>query len=128
MHGSHTPSKSEPFFWSLFSAGGVIAAFFMPVLILLFGILGPLGLLSANALSRDRLLSYLVSMPMHLHLALRGFIMVLVLLSLFHWAHRFRFTLFDLGFKVARGAVAVVCYGSALAGSVWAAKVLLTLG
>jgi len=128
MTHAHTPSRSEPFFWSLFSAGGVIAAFFMPVLILLFGILGPLGVLPASALSRDRLLSYLMAMPLHLHLALRGFLFALVLLSLFHWAHRFRFAVYDLGFKAARGAVAVACYGSALAGSVWAAKTLLALG
>ncbi len=38
------PKKSnEPFFWSLFSAGGVLTAFVVPVQLFLFGLTFPLG-------------------------------------------------------------------------------------
>ena len=49
---------------------------------------------------------------------------LLCMLSLFHFAHRFRFTLVDLGLKAVHQLVAVVCYGIAIAGTV-AAVVLL---
>jgi fumarate reductase subunit D len=52
---------------------------------------------------------------------------VLISLPLFHWAHRFRFTLVDLGLKAAKGPIAIFCYGSALAGTVIAAFVLLRI-
>ncbi|MCH8304963.1 MAG: fumarate reductase subunit D, partial [Candidatus Marinimicrobia bacterium] len=33
----------EPFWWALFSSGGTLAAFFLPVLIFIMGIAIPLG-------------------------------------------------------------------------------------
>ncbi len=46
--------------------------------------------------------------------------------SLLHWAHRFRYTLYD-GLQLKRWSVLIsaLCYGGAIAGSVWAAFVLL---
>jgi fumarate reductase subunit D len=38
--------SNEPFLWSLFSAGGVVAAFLIPILLLLYGIVFPLGIIS----------------------------------------------------------------------------------
>ena len=35
--------SSEPFFWSLFGAGGVVVAFIVPMLIFITGVAGPLG-------------------------------------------------------------------------------------
>ena len=119
MSGHHTPSKSEPFFWSLFSAGGVVAAFTAPVLILVFGILGPLGVLPPEATSQQHLTALLG------HLPVRLFVLVVVALPLFHWAHRFRFVLYDLGIHGGRMAIAVLCYGTALVGSVYSAWLLL---
>ena len=47
------------------------------------------------------------------------------MLSLFHWAHRFRHTLYDgLQIKHLNELVAILCYGSALAGSAMAAFLL----
>ena len=37
----------EPFLWTLFSAGGVVAALFIPIHVLLFGLAFPLGWLDA---------------------------------------------------------------------------------
>jgi fumarate reductase subunit D len=51
----------------------------------------------------------------------------MISLPLFHWAHRFRFTLIDLGLKGGRGAVAIACYGGAVIGAILAALVLVQL-
>ena len=107
----------EPLLWMLFSAGGVISGMLMPALLFLFGIAFPLGWLRPP--SHDHMRAVLAN-PF-VALVLFG----LCALSLFHWAHRFRFTLVDLGLKAIKGPVAVLCYGSAIAGSVIAALLLL---
>jgi fumarate reductase subunit D len=112
------PRRSiEPLLWLLFSAGGVLAALFIPVLLLLFGLAFPLGWLAP---------------PEHGHLLaiLRHPLTFLVLLalcvlSLFHWAHRFRYTLYDgLQVKNVDELISAGCYGTAVVGSVLAAYVL----
>jgi fumarate reductase subunit D len=47
---------------------------------------------------------------------------------LFHWAHRFRYTLHD-GLQLARleTPIAVLCYGGAIVGSLAALIIVLTL-
>ena len=42
--------SNEPIFWSLFSAGGVVAAFFIPITIVLTGMAVPADWISAEAL------------------------------------------------------------------------------
>jgi fumarate reductase subunit D len=111
----------EPFLWLLFSAGGVLAALFIPVLVLLFGVAFPLGWLPP---------------PSHAHLVAvighpmtRLILFLLLALSLFHWAHRFRYTLYDgLQIKHLNEVVSGVCYGGAILGSVAAAYALWTIG
>ena len=110
--------SSEPFWWLLFGAGGMMAAFLAPVQIALTGIAGPAGLVE-EAFEYDRLF-LLVSHPIS-----RLYLFALISLPLFHWAHRFRFTLFELGLKRGRRVVAVICYGSATVGMILAAVVLL---
>ena len=75
----------EPLLWLLFSAGGVMAALFLPVLVLLFGLAFPLGWLSAP--SYDHLSAVLR------HPLTRVIVFLLCVLALFHAAHRLRFTL-----------------------------------
>ncbi len=41
----------EPFLWLLFSAGGVLAALFIPVLVFLFGVAVPLEWISPLTMS-----------------------------------------------------------------------------
>lgn len=118
----YRPSRSEPVFWSLFGAGGVVAAFFAPVLIFLVGLALPLRWISVDAFAHSRVAS-LMAQPL-----VRLFVFVVVALPLWHWAHRFRFALFDLGLKRARGLVAVLCYGCAAAGTLLAILVLLKFG
>ena len=110
--------SNEPIWWSLFSAGGVVAAFLVPVLILITGIAWPLGLLPGDALQFAKMQA-LLSHPLT-----RVFCFVLISLPLFHWAHRFRFTLVDLGLKSMHTLIAVLCYGAAIAGTIAAAVIL----
>jgi fumarate reductase subunit D len=110
-------SSSEAVAWLLFSAGGMASALLVPVLLLLFGVVFPLGLLSPP----DH--TYLLTVLRHPLTQVALF--VLCVLSLLHWAHRFRFTLFDgLQLKRLSKPITLLCYGGAVAGSLWAAVVL----
>ena len=96
----------DPFWWTLFGAGGVMAAFFLPVLLLLTGLAIPLGLVEAPTYAR---MHALIAHPLA-----RVFLFVLVSLSMMHWAHRFRFTLYDgLQLKHLEGLIMLLCYGMA---------------
>jgi fumarate reductase subunit D len=114
-----SPGKTiEPLWWSLFSAGGVVAAFLVPVHLFLFGLAIPLGWVSV---SHARLLT-LVGHPV-----VKLYLFVLIALPLYHWAHRFRFVLEDLGLHGMRMPLAVLCYGSAIVGTVATLWVLIRI-
>ncbi len=112
--------SSEPFWWALFGAGGALAALFLPILVFVQGIAVPLAWVEAP--SYESLYQALNSPITKL------FLLVLIALSLFHWAHRFRFTLYDgLQVKHLNELIAIFCYGSAIAGSLSAGYFLFTL-
>ncbi len=112
--------SNEPFLWSRFSSGGMIAALMFPILLFLFGLAFPLGWLEAP--NYDSLLA-LVRHPL-VRLVLFG----LCSLPLFHGAHRFRFTLYDgLQIKHLNELIAVFCYGSAIVGTILAGYILWNL-
>ena len=113
--------SNEPIWWSLFSAGGVLAAFLIPIHIFLTGIAWPLGWLPGEALDYSRVQSLLS------HPVARFYCFLLISLPLFHGAHRFRFTLADLGVKGVDMLLAVLCYGAAIVGTVVTASVLWSL-
>ena len=109
-----------PFFWALFSGGGVIAAFLLPVHVFLFGIAFPLGWIASP--SHENLFG-LLQLPLT-----RVYLLVLCVLALFHWAHRFRYTLSDAAqIKHLDGAIAKLMYGSATVGSGLALYLLLNV-
>jgi fumarate reductase subunit D len=109
--------SNEAFFWMLFSAGGVIAALLIPVHLFLFGLAFPLGWLQAS--SYEHLMA-LARMPL-----VRIYLFVLCSLPLFHWAHRFRYTLYDgLQVKHLNEVVFTLCYGGAVVGTVLAGYLL----
>jgi fumarate reductase subunit D len=104
--------SNEPFFWSLFSAGGVITALLAPVLIIVVGFVVPAGQVGFDRLER------ILTNPVG-RLVLFG----LAFLTFFHWAHRFRHLLADMGLKSVALPLAVSCYVAALGASVWAGVV-----
>jgi fumarate reductase subunit D len=108
----------EPYIWLLFSGGGMVAAMVLPVLILLFGLAIPLGLIDAP--DHGDLLALLRN-PLT-RLALLG----ICALALVHAAHRIRFTVQDaLQLKRYDAPIAAISYGGALVGAAFAAYLLL---
>jgi fumarate reductase subunit D len=106
--------SNEPFWWALFGAGGMVAALFLPVTIVITSFLVMARVVTAEDLR------HLFDKPL-----VRLYLFVIISLPLVHWAHRFRFTLVDLGLKAIKGPIALLCYGSAVVGSVIAALILL---
>lgn len=90
----------------MFSAGGTLAALLFPALAIVLWVAPALGWI--EPLSREQILLYFA--PVWVRLGTWMF----VSLCLFHWAHRFRFTLYDgLQLKHLFGLIATVCYGGA---------------
>ena len=109
----------EPFFWAMFSGGGMLAALFMPALAMFFLFAFPLGWVEAP--TQLELLAKLDPMPVRFGL------FVLVMLSLFHSAHRIRFTLYDgLQLSHLNTPIAVIFYGIATVLSFLSAYLLWT--
>jgi fumarate reductase subunit D len=109
----------EPLWWALFGAGGMVAALLLPIHILIYGIMIPMGAVPEGAYSASRLANLLGNPLVKLYL------LVLISLPLFHWAHRFRYFVFDLGVHGARMPIAVICYGLAILGTIATILVLL---
>ena len=98
--------RVEPFWWSLFGAGGVMSALFLPVLLIVFCLAVPLGWLQPDYSNLRELLSPLV---------VRLVLIAIIGLSYFHWAHRFRFTLEEgLQLHPYDKPIAFFCYGLAI--------------
>ena len=113
--------SNEPFLWALFSLGGVIAAFLIPVHLFLFGLAFPLGWLRPPGYESVMALARLP--------VTRVYLFVLCSAPLFHWAHRFRYTLYDgLQIKHLNEIIFVFCYGGAIAGTALAGYLLWNLG
>jgi fumarate reductase subunit D len=116
-HVSTSIKSNDPFWWTLFGAGGALSAMLVPMLLFLTGVATPLGWVEGP--SFDSVATVL------LHPITRLVAFALISLSLFHWAHRFRFTLYDgLQLKHLYQLIAVICYGGAIFGSLIAAYVL----
>ncbi len=109
-----TKKTNDPFWWTLFGVGGTISAFFIPVHVLIMGIVIPLGWATAP--------DYESLLELAQHPVSRLYLFALISLSLFHWAHRFRYTLYDgLQLKHLELFIFTFCYGTAIAGTVIAA-------
>jgi fumarate reductase subunit D len=106
--------SKEPLVWAPFFAGAGIAAVFMPITIVVVGLLTAFHAVDAHRLY------VLLNNPW-----VRLYLFVLISLSLFHAAHRLRFVLVDLGLKGVRDGVALACYGIAVLGTIFAAVAAL---
>jgi fumarate reductase subunit D len=113
--------KLEPLIWGLFGAGMAVVALLYPAYLLVVGLAAPMGVLSADALSYERVLS-LVASPIGRLVAV-----ALVALPLWAGAHHVRHVAIDLG-GIARDAlVGSLCYALAAAGSVAAILAVVRL-
>jgi fumarate reductase subunit D len=105
----------------MFAQGGVIAAVLIPVHILIQGILGPLGYVHVVDRHYDTWIQVLGNPIVKLYL------LVLIAVPFFHFAHRLRYLLVDLGVRAAKSVPAqVVFYGGAVAVTLVTIWVLLT--
>jgi succinate dehydrogenase subunit D len=115
------PAFSHLVWWFLFAQGGVIAAILIPVQVLVQGILGPLGIVPVVDRHYDMWTRVLGNPLVKLYL------LVLIAFPFFHFAHRLRYLLVDLGFPAARSLPAqVVFYGGAIVVTLLTIWVLLT--
>lgn len=116
-----TKRSNEPVFWSLFGAGGVLAALILPMLILITGIAVPLGVLPPETMAYDRMQAF----------AANGFgklfIFTVISLPLWHAAHRIFLSLHDLGIHWGRMLFKWLCYGLAGLGSLLTLTLVVTL-
>ena len=116
----HKDTK-EPFWWGMFSAGGMVAALLVPIHIFIDGLAVPLGLIEPSALGFERMQT-LLSNPL-----IKLYLFVLVVLPLYHAAHRIRFSLYELGMREFRVSMDVVCYGAALVATFGVGYILLKI-
>ena len=113
------PAYSHSFWWFMFANGGAFAAIFLGVMILVLGILGPLGV---PEWMYDRgHFAWTLSNPI-----VKLFLLALCGLTFIHAAHRTRYLLMDLGVLVAKRPIQYAMYGLAGAGTLVAAALLVT--
>jgi fumarate reductase subunit D len=104
--------STQPVFWLLFGAGGMLSATLGPGLVVVTGFGGP---------------DYDHALAFARHWAGKAFLFAVISLFLWHAAHRIFHSLHDFGVR-AKSASAVACYGLALMGTLAAASALLRIG
>jgi fumarate reductase subunit D len=107
--------STEPFYWSLFSAGGVTTAMLAPVLIVVVGFLVP-----GNQVAFHRLHEILTNPVGRLD------VFGLAFVTFFLAAHRLRHTLAEVGLKRFARPITLACNLAALVGTIWAGVVAFT--
>ncbi len=98
--------SDEPIYWGLFGAGGVVTAMLLPIIVLITGILVPIGILPADTLSYEKmhgLATYWWGAPI---------LLAIIVLPIFHGMHRIYHGLHDLGIHTTR-LHHYLCYGFA---------------
>ena len=116
------PRSHAPIFWGLFGAGGMLSALFGPMLVLITGVLVPLGLLlPPDYMSYPRMLAFAQNWMG------KEFLFFVISLFAWHAAHRIFYSLHDVG--VHAGPVArLLCYGAALVVTLVVGGSLLAIG
>ena len=110
--------SNKPVIWGTFAAGGTVAAFFTPVLIVLT-LLAATGH-APDILSYDRLYAFAA------HWLGKASLFSVIALSLWGAAHRLRITFYDFGVRADK-LVAIAVYLGAAAGTLACAVFLLRI-
>ncbi|RRJ83078.1 fumarate reductase subunit FrdD [Aestuariirhabdus litorea] len=97
--------SNEPIVWSLFGAGGMVAAFLLPAVVLMLGVATPLGWVSADVISYHNVMLFASSWLGKLLL------MVVICLPLYHAAHRIHHGLVDLHLHLPHTLSLLIFYG-----------------
>jgi fumarate reductase subunit D len=98
-----TVARLHAILWGIFSAGGFVAAYLLPVLIYLVGVAYPLGLWPVSGTDPTTLILG------HVHLGTL-FVFVTVAGSLYHGIFRFQSTLTEIGLARAKRALEAFGY------------------
>ena len=106
--------SNDPIFWMLFSAGGMLSALILPVLIVLLGFVLPAGEVSLERVN-----------DVFNNVLIRIVVVIVSSLAFWHAAHRIRFTLVHVGLHGIAMPIAVVSYGAALVGTIWVVAVVI---
>jgi len=114
--------SNAPIFWLLFGAGGMLSALLGTVLVLITGLLAPLGwALGPDWMSYPRALAFAQQWLG------KTFVFVVIMLFAWHAMHRLLHSLHDIG--VHPGVAAkLACYGGAALITIVAAAALLSIG
>lgn len=114
--------SNAPIFWALFGAGGMLSALAGAALVIATGFLLPFGIgVRGSAFSYEAVLAFAR------HGVGKAALFVIIALFLWHAAHRLFHSLHDLGVHAGAGAK-LVCYGTAMAGTLAAAALLWQVG
>ena len=97
----------EPLWWSLFGAGGMVAAFLLPAHIFIQGIAIPLGWVSPDMFNYSSLIG-IVGNPI-----VKIYLFFMIILPLYHAAYRIRLTLEDLRIEWLNHILPLIFYGGA---------------
>ncbi len=112
--------SNEPIWWSLFGAGGVVVALILPAVILITGILIPLGLVDPHFMSYVRMQGFASHW-------LGGLIVfAVIVLPTWHAAHRIYHLSHDLMLKPHQ-LYFILCYGLAFVITIAAGTLLLVV-
>ncbi len=112
--------KLEPMWWGLFSVGGTIAAFLLPAIILVVGILGPMEIASGST-SYVRLYGILDGLIYKI-----GFLVIFFTVTM-HCAHRIGALVPDLKIPVSKKVASAIGHLGALIMSAFVLVLLLGL-
>ncbi|MFM2480782.1 fumarate reductase subunit FrdD [Celerinatantimonas sp. YJH-8] len=112
--------SNEPIFWGLFGAGGMVAAIVIPVCILVTGLLIPLGIVTDDSYSYERVLA------MAGNLIGAAVLWIIISLPMWHAMHRIYHGLHDLGIHVGL-KLKCLCYGIAMIVTIASAVLLLQI-
>jgi len=106
--------RLEPLIWTLFGGGIMVGTMLLTGWVLVFGVLAPMGIVPAEALSYGR------AHGLASHIIGRVVLAALIILPLWKGAHHIRSLSVDFGGGERDATVATLLYGIAIAGSIFA--------